>query len=81
MNQRHAITANAADRGYDILAGTEITGTRIGGIYVDNGGLVLRAGEAEYLPDSASEAVSILASIGFALTAESITDIEGLGGG
>ncbi len=60
------ITTNAHDDGFDIVAGTDITGSVIGQIYMDRSsnepGLVLRidGDDEEYLPDDHLEAAGIL---------------------
>lgn len=76
-----AITTNAHDNGFDIVAGTDITGRSIARVHYADGGLVLRIdGDSEdYLPDSTDEAAEILARAGYELTAESLAEVAELG--
>ncbi len=74
------ITTNPHDRGYDLVAATDITGPAVGRIWYDpagDGGLVLRLRGEEY-PESVADVVALLASHDYTLIAESIADVAAL---
>ncbi len=74
-----AITTNPHDGGHDLVRGRDITGPRFGDIYREDDGVVLRIfGDDEHLPDTLDEAVAILVDEGYALSPESLVDVEAL---
>ncbi len=80
------ITANPHDRGYEIIAGRDITGPQIGTVWYD-GGFVVRLYDANgqmHAEDYFNDAESVrgfLADYGFDLEAQSMTEVASLGRG
>lgn len=76
------ITTNAHDSGFDLVAGTDVTGRWVGSVFWDatgpDPGLVLKVGMHAFLPDSMDEVVANLAEVGYELTDGSRADIAGL---
>lgn len=76
------ITANPHDAGFDLVAGTDVTGPKVGRIYWDaadsDAGLVLLLNGEQHLPDDIDSAVAILDEEGYKLTDASRADIAGL---
>jgi hypothetical protein len=68
------------DNGYTLIRGRDITGPRVGAIYCEDGGLVLRLDDdvETYLPDNAAETASILRTAGYVLDPESLPMIDDL---
>lgn len=76
------ITTNPHDNGFDLVAGTDVTGRRVGNIFWDatgpDPGFVLKVGIHGFLPNNIDEVVANLAEVGYDLTDESRADIAGL---